>query len=299
MFEYALENKGLSIDRLRLLCEVARAGGIKAAIGNDPTKQSLASRQLKELTEYVGSALTHRSGRTIEMTSDGVEFAVLCNDFFAKLEAFLRKTRNQPSRFHLGVGDAIFQWQLLPKMKDFQKQFPNIQLIPFSYSTREIIEKVNNRTLDAGLVRKDTKLFQNLNTKVIGEFKYQLFIPRALLQYPCSYKSLPQIKDIPFCTITGEGKYAKATAKFLAAFGASSSLNCSSMTQMFAAVQSGQYAAILPMQAEASLLKNTTATFTLPELVHFTRKIALIYKPDLIISADKKDVVDFLSEHLS
>ena len=35
MYEYVLENKGLSIERLHLLCEVARAGGIKAAVGED------------------------------------------------------------------------------------------------------------------------------------------------------------------------------------------------------------------------------------------------------------------------
>ena len=111
------ENKGFSLERLQLLCDVARLGGIRAAVGDDPVRQSLASRQLKELSEYANTKLTKRVGRGIEVTREGSELANIGNEFFSKMSAFLQRTHNRPIDFRLGVGDSIFQWQILPNMK--------------------------------------------------------------------------------------------------------------------------------------------------------------------------------------
>jgi DNA-binding transcriptional LysR family regulator len=296
MYEYVLENKGLSIERLHLLCEVARAGGIKAAVGDDLTRQSLASRQLKELSEYAGTELCRRIGRTLEMTDAGRTLTDISNDFFQKLESFLRLTRNLPDKFTLGVGDSIFQWQILPKMKTFEQCFPAIQIVSYSYLTNEIIKKVESRTLDAGIVRKTAVRQPDLICESIGEIQYRLFIPPHLTKKPAKQGLIPSIKDIPFCTLTGNGEYAKAMTTFLSAFNGIPSLNCSSMTQVYAAVQSGQYAAVLPANAENGIPQSIAKAYTLPELTPFTRQIALIYKHETSMDATKAKVLDFLRE---
>lgn len=294
MYEYVLENKGLSVERLHLLCEVARTGGIKAAVGDDPTRQSLASRQLKELSEYVGAELCRRSGRSLEMTNAGRTLTDIGNDFFQKLESFLRSTRNLPDKFSLGVGDSIFQWQILPKMKTFEQCFPTIQLVSYSYSANEIIQKVESRALDAGIVRKTAVRQSDLICESIGEIQYRLFIPPRLSKKPTRRGLAPSIQGIPFCTLTGDGEYAKAMTTFLSAFNGIPSLNCSSMTQMYAAVQSGQYAAVLPANAEAGIPQSTAKAHTLPELTPFTRQIALVYKRETSIDSKKAEVLSFL-----
>ena len=135
MNEIVFENKGFSLDRLRLLCDVARMGGIRAAVGDDPVRQSLASRQLKELSEYANVELTKRIGRGIEVTPEGEELVDIGNEFFAKMSTFLQRTHNLPIDFRLGVGDSIFQWQILPNMKEFENRFKSCKLISYSYSS--------------------------------------------------------------------------------------------------------------------------------------------------------------------
>ena len=299
MYEYVLENKGLSLERLHLLCEVARAGGIKAAVGDDPTRQSLASRQLKELSEYVGVELCHRIGRSLEMTEAGNTLTDIGNDFFRKLESFLRSTRNLPDKFALGVGDSIFQWHILPKMKIFEQRFPKMQLLSYSYSANEIIQKVENRTLDAGIVRKTAVHQPDLVCESIGEIQYRLFIPPRLSKKPTKRGLAPSIQGIPFCTLTGDGEYAKAMTTFLSAFSGIPALNCSSMTQMYAAVQSGQYAAVLPASAEAGIPQSTARAYTLPELTPFTRQIALIYMHETSIDNKKAGILEFLRKSIN
>lgn len=294
MNNIVFEHKGLSLERLRLLCDVARMGGIRAAVGDDPARQSLASRQLKELSEYANTELTKRVGRGIEVTQDGTELVNIGNEFFLKMSAFLQRTHNLPIDFRLGVGDSIFQWQILPNMKEFENRFKSCKLLSFSYSSAEIIKAVESRKLDAGIVRKSAVTDTDLIAKQIGEVNYKLFVPIHFCKAP-RQNQLPTIAEIPFCTLTGEGEYAKATIRFLSAFNGQPTLNCSSMTQMFAAVQSGQYAAILPENAESGTNKTLTKTFTLPELAAFTRQISLIFKPDIRESKEKSAIIDFLS----
>lgn len=298
MNEIVFSDKGLSIERLRLLCDVARSGGIRAAVGDDPIRQSLASRQLKELGEYVHANLTQRIGRGLEMTEHGKKLAEISDEFFSKLENFLLDVRNAPSDFKLGVGDSIFQWQILPRMRDFDTTFPSTKLISFSFSAHDIIKSVEARRLDAGIVRRTAIGESDLSIERLGEIKYKLFIPNSLCR-PTQRNQLPIIADMPFCTLTGNGEYARAMARFLSAFGGISALNCSSMTQVFAAVQSGQYAAVLPAEATNGLTPTTTKSFTLPELTSFTREVALIYRPDARESHDKSAILDFLSHSIS
>lgn len=51
MFEHLFAERGLSLDRLKTLIEVAKAGSIAAAARGDSARQSLYSRQIKELIE--------------------------------------------------------------------------------------------------------------------------------------------------------------------------------------------------------------------------------------------------------
>ena len=294
MYKIVFSNKGFSLERLRLLCDVARTGGIRAAVGDDPVRQSLASRQLKELNEYANTELTRRVGRGLEMTDAGKEFVEIGSEFFSKMETFLKHVRNLPVDFNLGVGDSIFQWQILPKMKTFETHFRNIRLISHSYSAPDIIKAVEARRLDAGIVRRTAVTDTELIVKHIGEIRYRLFIPRPFIK-SLRHNQSPSISEIPFCTLTGDGEYAKNMTRFLAAFNGTSALNCSSMTQMFAAVQSGQYAAILPANAKSNLIEPATRVFTLPELAPFTRQISLIFKRDLKDSPEKNSILDFLS----
>jgi DNA-binding transcriptional LysR family regulator len=68
------------------------------------------------------------------------------------------------------------------------------------------------------------------------------------------------------------------------------------MTQVYAAVQSGQYAAVLPANAENGIPQSIAKAYTLPELTPFTRQIALIYKHETSMDATKAKVLDFLRE---
>ena len=73
MFEHLFSERGLSLDRLKTLIEVARAGSIAGAARGDSARQSLYSRQIKELEEFFGVELTRRRGKVLVLTRPGWE----------------------------------------------------------------------------------------------------------------------------------------------------------------------------------------------------------------------------------
>ena len=75
MYEALFARSGLSLERLRSLIQVADAGGISRAVGDDPARQSLVSRQLKELEEFFEVELTRRDGKRLALTEKRVSVA--------------------------------------------------------------------------------------------------------------------------------------------------------------------------------------------------------------------------------
>lgn len=275
MHEIIFQKKGISLEKLNLLCRIARSGGIRSAVGDDPSTQSLASRQMKELSEYVGVPLFRHVGRSLELTDQGHQLLQISESFLGNLENFLKATHNLPDVFRLGVGDAIFQWYILPRMREFSKE-SNIDLLPMSLPTSEIVEKVTQRELDAGLIRLLPIPHSEIHVETIGEIRYNFFVPYQLLPSK-GCRSLPSLKNLPICTLAGHGVYAQAVSTLLASAETQPQLACSSTTQIYGAVQSGQFAAILPERAQVGFSEDVKS-FTMTELAAFTRKIALIYR---------------------
>ena len=104
MFEHLFSERGLSLDRLKTLIEVARAGSIAGAARGDSARQSLYSRQIKELEEFFGVELTRRRGKVLVLTRPGWELVRRAHESLCLLDDFKSRSRNMPYRFTIGAG---------------------------------------------------------------------------------------------------------------------------------------------------------------------------------------------------
>ncbi|MFR1411550.1 MAG: LysR family transcriptional regulator [Akkermansia sp.] len=114
MFEHLFSERGLSLDRLKTLIEVARAGSIAAAARGDSARQSLYSRQIKELEEFFGVELTRRRGKVLVLTRSGWELVRRAHESLCLLDDFKSRSRNMPYRFTIGAGDSLHAWVVAP-----------------------------------------------------------------------------------------------------------------------------------------------------------------------------------------
>ena len=86
MFDALFSERGLSLDRLKVLIEVRDAGSIAQAAPGDPVRQSQYSRQLRELSEFFGCELAQRRGKILKLTAQGERLAELAREQLRSLE---------------------------------------------------------------------------------------------------------------------------------------------------------------------------------------------------------------------
>src|SRR6187431_2782436 len=135
MFVSLLSRGGLSYDRLLNFCRIAEAGGISKAADGDAAKQSLYSRQLRELEEFFGVELKRRHGKGLVITDAGRRLAQLARAHLLGLEDFKRETARIPKRLSIASGNSILEWVLLPKIAELRKALPDTTLEFFSERT--------------------------------------------------------------------------------------------------------------------------------------------------------------------
>src|SRR5882757_1637877 len=116
MFEPLFAERGLSLDRLKVLIEVRDAGSIAQAAPGDPVRQSQYSRQLRELSEFFGSEVAQRRGKILKLTPEGERLAELARDQLRALADFRSECRQQSVVFTLGAGDSLIQWLVIPRL---------------------------------------------------------------------------------------------------------------------------------------------------------------------------------------
>ena len=83
------------MDRLANFCAVADEGSIAIVAKGDPSRQSLISRQIRELESFFGVELVRRKGRGLEITEAGRELAAIGRKNFKGLEDYSARCRGR------------------------------------------------------------------------------------------------------------------------------------------------------------------------------------------------------------
>lgn len=282
MYERLFNQGGLSLDRLRVLVEVADAGGISRAV-SDPVRQSQYSRQLKELESFFGIELTRRDGKSLALTPAGERLVRLIREQFMSLEQFVDSASNHAASFSIGAGDSLLQWLVLPRLHALEKSFPGIRLNLCNRRADDIIRDLRDMKLDFGLVR-DNALKTGLQSTPIFKMEFALFIPKTLLkEVSTDTEPFKLLAGLPHA-MTDSGAFAQKV-EYLAAKKKCfphPSLQCDSHPAVAAAVATGRYAAILPVIAQAVLPSATHHCIQSPKVfAPLARPTSLAWNPRL------------------
>lgn len=283
MFDELLQQGGLSLDRLQSFCRVAEAGGVTKAAKGDPARQSLFSRQIKELEEFFGVELVRRSGRGVVLTAAGRRLHVLAREQLAGLQDFKQECAEEKSQLTLAAGDSLIQWVLLPNLSGLFPKLPNVALRLLNLSSTEIVSGLADGTLDLGIVRK--KAACKMQSAPLGCVGFSLFVPSRLLAgKEAGDLSVGMIARLPLATLEGVGEFrselARVARRKKVEFNIE--LELSSFPLIAKAVQGGTCAAFLPSLARTEFSAGAVAELQLDWLRPLGREIVLAWNPRLV-----------------
>jgi DNA-binding transcriptional LysR family regulator len=255
---------------------VAEAGGVTKAAKGDPARQSLCSRQVRELEEFFGAELIRRKGRGIVLTEAGASLHAIARECFTALSDFKTECPGRPVEIVIGTGDSIIQWLLLPRLKEIRRNDPRVRFKFLNLPADEAVKRLADGLIDFALVREDA-VARPVQAVPLGVLRYSLFIPQTLKPPIRPKDGLNLLDDLPLATIDGEGSFRVALAETARKhkIKVNIQIECSSFPLAARAVIKGEMAAILPSIADGELQKTGAVEVPLDFLRHFDRRMCL------------------------
>lgn len=247
-FDRIFDVSGLSLDRLRTFLRVVEAGNLTKAARGDQTKQSQFSRQIKELENFFGVALTRRVGRQIEITDEGHRLALVVRRQFRELDDFREAMAGRSVSVRFGTQGSIIDWLLVPRLGDISKALGNAMIEMEQLRTLDVVRAVADGRLDFGIVREDALPAETKRWR-LGSVGYALFAANAF------WKGCATAEDVigkaPVADLLPGGQFPTRWQEWLTKEKLRPRVlaRVSSFTDLARAVQAGHAAAVLPEMA--------------------------------------------------
>src|ERR1043165_1112740 len=137
MFETLFSERGLSLDRLKVLIEVRDAGSIAQAAPGDLVRQSQYSRQLRELSEFFGCEVAQRRGKLLKLTAQGSRLAELARAQLRSLQDFKAECVSEHIDYTIAAGDSVIHWLVIPRIGALMAKTPGIRFATTNVRTNE------------------------------------------------------------------------------------------------------------------------------------------------------------------
>ena len=280
MFNELLSEGGLSLDRLKNFCAMAEAGGIARVAGGDPAKQSLYSRQLRELEQFFGAELTRRKGKGIEFTEQGMELARQVRAHLQSLTDFKRACAGQPVEFRIASGNSIVEWLVVPNISKITAGAPSARFSFQNMRTAEVVKGLKEHSIDFGILRKSA-VVAPLKFHSIGQIGYALFAPAAWAKEKEDATTLLRQRPV---AISAGGEFNKRFQECCEKAKLTPNLrfSCASFTQVAELVRSGHAVALLPEMAEPSLRAWGVKRLEFAPMRAYRREIGIVWHQRLV-----------------
>jgi DNA-binding transcriptional LysR family regulator len=270
---------GISLDRLRTFCAIVKDGSIVAAAKGDPNKQSLYSRQVREIEEFLGVKVFDRVGKSLQLTEIGRRLAVVAEGFFGALSDVVAVASGAADAVSIGAGESVLRWLLLPHVSELASAFPKSIFNLRTFPTEKAVRAVEDGSIDMAIVREDA-VTESLKTLGAGVMDYCLVVPRTLLPGR-SAAGFKMAKSIPFAVLAGEGALARQVTALANDNGYSISvrLKLENFTLLIEAMENGDFASVLPITAASRLSQERFAIVEIPGIEKLRRKLVVAIEP--------------------
>ena len=185
-----------SLDNFRLIVfrAVAEQHSFRKAAEELYLTQPAVSLQIKALEEEIGVQLFDRSGSQIALTEAGeilLNYSRRANALLVQAQQEIAALSGEHAgNLALGASTTIAQYVLPRLLGEFSKAYPRVHLTMISGNTEQIVEAVEEQTIELGLIEGPARN-RNVKTEPFLADELVLIVPSAhewseLKSIPCS-----------------------------------------------------------------------------------------------------------------
>jgi DNA-binding transcriptional LysR family regulator len=235
------------------------------------------------MSGFFGVELTVRAGKSIRLTPAGEELAQIARYCFQSLLQFRQNARNEPHSFRLGADDSLLQWLVIPAVAALRRPDNPLRLILQSLRTAETISRLQEQRLDFGLVRADA-VPPGVKSQRVCTIKYAVVVPERLVPQRGLLTLKMALLDCPHAAPGSDGQMNQRVQELARQLNGQyrPELVCDSLAQCIAAVRTGYYAALVPLQAWSPDSQIRCHVVEDTALEALSRKIVIAWHPRLM-----------------
>jgi LysR family transcriptional regulator, hydrogen peroxide-inducible genes activator len=173
----------MEIHQLRYFCAIVRTGSFTRAAEQLGIAQPSLSQQIRALEKQVGTPLFERLGRSVRLTASG---EALRHRALDNLQEGVR------GRLRIGVIPTIMPYWIAPRIGDFLKRFPELDLQLTEETTPRLVEQLQSGDLDIAVARLPVR---NPDIACSELFREPLFLA-VPLNHPFARKRSVDLHDL-------------------------------------------------------------------------------------------------------
>ena len=177
--------------------QVVKSGNYtKAAYVLDYAQSSITTHIQKLETMYGGKRLLERHGRTMKLTPSGELLYGYAEKMLALYEESQQILNNQEVKtIRIGTIESLAIYELPHVLAEFKKRYPEVmvQIIPDTEAV--IIDKINNKELDFGLIIDKPFISERIQSISIKKQKMKVIVPPDHTYTKKTFFTLADFKD--------------------------------------------------------------------------------------------------------
>ena len=149
-------NINISAELYKIFYYVAMEGSISRTAEKLFITQPAVSRSIKQLEGKIGSMLLFRTPRGVTLTKEGqllFNFVEQAFNYLSLGEKMISQMKTLESgEISIGVGDSICKHYLIPYLKRYNTDYPNVNIHITNQKSFQIIEMLKHGMIDVGIV---------------------------------------------------------------------------------------------------------------------------------------------------
>lgn len=269
---------GISIDRLRSFCLVVESGSIVSAANRDPGKQSLYSRQIRDLEEAFETKLFRREGKYLRLTVDGVRLASITSAYFSALGE-LARSGNGGRPISIGAAESIVRWVLAPRMAEVTSAAGR-PIDIHTLRTSDAVARLEAGSVDVAILRADA-VTDGLATLPFPSLEYVLIAPRSILPERHG-TTTGKLGVLPIVLLTGDGRFVQSAFKVARenGFDLRVVMRVESLSLAAAAAKTLEAAVFVPTQARGEFPADQYACLDVEGIRSLDRPLVVAYSAE-------------------
>ncbi|MFM2198618.1 MAG: hypothetical protein RLZZ505_2050 [Verrucomicrobiota bacterium] len=272
-----LLKKGISLERLHAFASIVSNGSIVEAAKSDPTRQSLLSRQVKELESTIEITLLDRSTTPHPPTEAGRKLARLIQDFSTDFRDFVTTNRLLPAPILIASNESLLSWFVIPRLKRLIAGDQSLQIELHNLRSPQAADSLRTGKVDF-VIHHSSAEFSDFESTPIGHYGVKALVPHSKKirsDSPLSWGDLPHC---PLALLGGSGKLSTLVKQLAGETPNRQIIHCASYNQVVRSCAELGALAILPEIACLGVKPQTHLILDLKETLDFKYDVRLFWK---------------------